>query len=107
MTIRINLESISGRYFIGKPNGQKAREKKNLDQLDIDGIDEIVVDFPDNIKAITSSFFIGLFGSSIIKSGSKQVFMKRLKLNNINDIQKKSIEEAIEHVILTQNANVF
>lgn len=54
----------SERVFAGRDRGERARWEAWLDQWDRDGW-HVVVDIPADTFAVTSSFFLAMFGPSI------------------------------------------
>ena len=69
----IDFETIEGPVYTGRPRGTKLRSKYNLD--DVDKRDAVVVvRIPDSTYSISSSFFLGLFGESVVNAGNKQAF---------------------------------
>lgn len=59
----------------GREVGQKQRKILKLDQRDEDGNDYIMI-FPENIVAIATSFFLGVFGKSVRKLGRDKFTLK-------------------------------
>ena len=68
------------RNLSGKEKGIAAREHFNLDELD-DINQLIVVNIPETLDAISSSFFLGMFSQSVVKLGSKEEFINKFKFN--------------------------
>lgn len=58
----------------GKAKGQDARVALGIDQLDraSEPVDVVV---PDDVYAISPSFFLGLFSQSISRFGSREAFL--------------------------------
>lgn len=103
MTIEIDLSRASGRNYAGKPNGRAFRKLENLDERDADGKETLILIFPENAYGITSSYFVGLLGNSMLKSGAEDKFKKRIELKGANSSQKHCIENAIHHVFLANS----
>lgn len=103
MTIEVNLANASGRNYAGKPNGWAFREQQELDKKDVDGTEVIKLIIPDYAYGITSSYFVGLFGKSMLLSGSEERFKERIDLSAASKSQKDCMENAIHHVFLARN----
>ncbi|MFT4171794.1 MAG: hypothetical protein QM639_04490 [Rhodocyclaceae bacterium] len=76
--MKIDLGNYEGPLFTGRPRGKAIREKLELDKLD-DGVNTFVVDVPQSAFSVTSSFFLGLFGPSVIKAGTPETFFNRFE----------------------------
>lgn len=72
----IDFAKYNGPVYTGRERGVRLRAELRLD--DIDRSDAIVeVSIPDDTYTVTSSFFLGLFGPSVIRAGSKDAFYER------------------------------
>lgn len=72
----IDFQNIEGPVYIGRRRGESLRSELDLDS--VDNSDCIVeVRIPEGTYTISSSFFLGLFGPSVMKAGSKSVFYSR------------------------------
>ncbi|MEQ3658336.1 MAG: hypothetical protein ABNH21_05180 [Glaciecola sp.] len=100
MTIEIDLSKASGRNFAGKQNGRAFRELLEIDNKDMNGKETIVLKIPENAYGITSSYFVGLLGTSMLKSKTENDFKARIQLQNANDSQRNCMENAIHHVFI-------
>lgn len=69
----INFGKLGGPVFVGRPNGERARAKLGIAELD-KSKDPIEVVVPDTTYSINSSYFLGMFGSSVVTFGSKEAF---------------------------------
>lgn len=91
------LKSISGRDL-----GEKQRKKFNLDLEDgAEGLVEVLVG--EKILFVSSSFFLGMFGDSVRKFGSKDEFYKKYKFV-CKDIALDSIDEAATEALKKNGA---
>lgn len=72
----LNLGDFGGPVYIGRPKGEKAREKWKLNEID-ESDESVIVVIPDGTFSINSSFFLGLFAPSIKALGSRELFMKK------------------------------
>lgn len=69
----IDFSHIEGPVYTGRARGEQLRQILQIDKLDTtESTIEVVI--PESTYSISSSFFLGLFGPSIIKSGSKEAF---------------------------------
>ena len=65
--MKIDFEDLGMPVFTGRQRGQDARVRLRLD--DIAAEDHVDVIIPDGTYAITSSYFLGMFGPSIRSLG--------------------------------------
>src|ERR1700741_4832029 len=72
----IDLAKFNGPVYTGRERGESLRKHLELDKKDQEGIDVDVV-IPNDTYTVTSSFFLGLFGPSVVRAGSKDEFFKR------------------------------
>ena len=90
--ITINLDDVANhgevRNLAGKPRGEDARKAFNLDAVDASG-EPVIVQVPDYIYAISSSFFLGLFSKSILKLGSAEAFLDRFRFSADEGIMRQ------------------
>lgn len=71
----IDLSKFNGPVYTGRQRGEMLRESLHLDQVDAGGASvEVLV--PAETYTVSSSFFLGLFGPSVVKAGSKDAFYK-------------------------------
>lgn len=91
------LKSISGRDL-----GERQRKLFELD-LEDKSKDLIEVNIGSNILFVSSSFFLGMFGDSVRKFGSKEEFYKKYKFIG-KTIAKDSIDEAIYEALKKNGA---
>ncbi len=77
----INLAGFEGTVLSGRNRGQTARSQFKVDKLDESADTHIKVSIPGTVKIITSSFFLGLFGPSILKLGSKTAFKDKYQID--------------------------
>lgn len=94
---KIDFSRMGGPVFSGRAKGQINRKNYNLDEKDqSDAI--IEVDIPDNAYAVTSSFFLGLFGESIRSLGGRNQFRAKYNIKAPERFNEK-IEFYIERAI--------
>jgi hypothetical protein len=71
--IAIDFAKLGGPVYVGRPNGEKARERLDIDKLDrVDTPINVII--PDGTYSVTSSYFLGLFGPSVVHFGSEGAF---------------------------------
>lgn len=96
----IDFGKLAGRVYIGRSNGTQARRHFKVANIDNDENCVVTINFPENAKTISSSFFLAMFGESIEKAGSKESFEKRFKFNAKDHI-KSQINQAIDRAIVS------
>jgi hypothetical protein len=75
MATSIDFAKLGGPVYVGRPNGEAARRKLLVDELD--RAKEVVeVYVPDGTYSINSSYFLGLFGPSVVHFGSEESFFE-------------------------------
>lgn len=99
----IDFSKLEGPVYTGRDRGEKLRELFKIDQLDSSDY-AINVIIPDSTYSISSSFFLGLFGPSIIKSGSRDTFFKHYHFLT-NDFLKGIIDAHASRAL--QDKNLF
>lgn len=77
----IDFETIAGPVFTGRNRGERLRQDLQLDSVDAAGT-SVDVRIPEGTYAISSSFFLGLFGPSVVKAGSKKAFYERYRFKS-------------------------
>ena len=88
---KIDFSKFDGPLFSGRARGENARKKINLDDLEtMDGA-TFKVELPRNFFTITSSFFLGLFGKSIQRCGSRSAFFDKFDFLNTPDATRLQI----------------
>lgn len=92
----IRLEALSlgeVRNLAGHDRGLKAREHFHLDELD--GVtDPVDVHVPEDFRAVSPSFFQGMFAESVCKLGSARAFFEHYRFNAPAHIRSRLIEYA-------------
>ena len=72
----IDFEQLGGLVHSGRAKGELARSEFDLDAMDEAQI-EILVRIPSSTYSVTTSFFLGLFGDSVRRAGSRDAFLRR------------------------------
>lgn len=73
----IDFHKFGGRVYVGRPGGEEARRIFKIAEYDNEPNIQIDVIFPENARTLTSSFFLGMFGDSVLKAGSRDRFLAR------------------------------
>jgi len=92
----INLNKLGGRVYVGRPNGELARKFFHVEEFENGDQFPITVEFPKDAKTLTSSFFLGLFGDSVRKAGSRKGFLETFAFTANEDIMEEIDEGIIE-----------
>lgn len=77
-SIQIDFAKIEGPVYTGRPRGESLRKKYHLDDLDKSDT-RIDVLIPDSTYSISSSFFLGLFGASVVRAGTREKFFEKFR----------------------------
>lgn len=72
----IDFAKYNGPVYTGRARGANLRAELNLDALERAG-SQFKVSIPEGTYTVSSSFFLGLFGPSVVKAGSKDEFYKK------------------------------
>jgi hypothetical protein len=66
--------------YVGRANGVAARKRFRVDRYDAEN-GEVTVVIPTDTYSLNSSFFLGLFGLSLKRFGSKERFLAHYKFD--------------------------
>lgn len=98
LTIDLSKYSNETKVFSGKDFGMKVRK-----ELDLDGLDstdtKVIINIPNDIISLNSSFFLGLFGPSVRKLNKYGFKYKYIFNYNDDLILEVSIENGIERAL--------
>jgi len=76
----IDFANIEGPVYTGRDRGERLREKFQMDEIDnSDAVVKIII--PENTYSISSSFFLGLFGPSIVKCKTREAFLEKYQFD--------------------------
>lgn len=78
----IDFQQFDGPLYSGRNRGESARTKINLNESENKQGYFFLVTIPHNFLVITSSFFLGLFGPSIQKCGSREKFLQKFDFSS-------------------------
>jgi hypothetical protein len=70
---KVNLAELGGPVYVGRDRGALARKIARIDELD-DVKSEVLVDIPADTYTVSSSFFLGMFGNSIVRFRTRDAF---------------------------------
>ncbi len=93
-----NYRNSGSKIFSGRDNGIEARKKLNLDKLD-KSPGQITISIPKDTWSINSSFFGGLFESSVItlrEKGFKEKYI--FKFDDGTPLSKELEENILEGI---------
>lgn len=76
--ITVDLTSVEGPVYTGRQKGEALRSELLLDQKEA-AADVVEVVIPTSAYTVSSSFFLGLFGPSVLKCGSVDSFERKFK----------------------------
>jgi hypothetical protein len=72
----IDFKKIEGPVYTGRDRGERLREQLNLNSFDTaEGSVKVII--PEQTYSISSSFFLGMFGPSILKAASREKFLSK------------------------------
>ena len=85
------------RVFVGRLNGENARELNNIEALDQSDT-SVVIKFPDNVRSVNSSFFLGFLETSIKRIGDKNKFLTKYRFE-CPDFIKETLDRYIDRTL--------
>jgi|SRR5690554_4431905 len=89
----------NAKVFVGRPNGENAREFFHLDDVDYRS-ESLRLLVPEDLIAINSSFFLGLFGNDVKRIASEDAFFKYLDTSMIDEHHMKRLRKSVSRVLL-------
>lgn len=94
----IDFSKYNGPVYSGRARGERARIQADLDVLD-KSTGKVAVNVPEDTLTVTSSFFLGMFGPSVIRSGSREAFENKFNFK-IPTFLKGDFDEYIAYALL-------
>lgn len=80
MVMKIDLDELTqgGRVhnLSGRPLGEQSRNWAKVEAMD-NAIEAVSVEIPNHIYSISPSFFLGMFGESVLKLNGPEPFFKK------------------------------
>jgi hypothetical protein len=98
---KIDFHDIAGPVYTGRSRGEQLRENLHLDAVDASG-GNVIVEIPEGTYTISSSFFLGLFGPSVVSAGSKDLFYSRYLFKSPAFL-KEVIDGYVSRALQTRN----
>lgn len=77
-SVVIDFNQIEGPVYTGRQRGEGLRAKYKLDDLDKEQV-FVEVQIPQDTYSISSSFFLGFFGESVVYASSKDSFFGKYR----------------------------
>jgi hypothetical protein len=93
----IDFSAIEGPVYTGRPRGEALRTKYMLDEAD-KSHEPVDVIIPDQTYSISSSFFLGFFGNSVVTEGTKEAFYERFAFR-ANEMFRKIIDDYVRRAL--------
>lgn len=97
----IDFSTVQGPVYTGRDRGELLRKELQLDELDASA-DTIKVRIPETTYTMSSSFFLGVFGPSILKAGSKDAFFRHYKFE-LPEYLKGAVDSYVARALQTRN----
>lgn len=99
----IDFATIEGPVYTGRDRGERLRQHFKLDEIDL-AQEAVRVVIPADTYSISSSFFLGMFGPSVVNAGSREAFYGRYSFET-DDFLKEVIDGHIQRAL--QERNLF
>ncbi len=77
--MEIDFRTLGMPVFTGRSRGENLRKQLRLDQISSEEVVHVYI--PEEVYAVTSSYFLGLFGPSIRSEGSADAFFQKFKFD--------------------------
>jgi hypothetical protein len=94
----VDLKALAGRVYTGRDRGEAFRQQIRLAEREAE-VDEVEVIVPEGTYSISSSFFLGLLGPSVVKAGSKDAFYTQYKFKTpefLRDVIDEYVSRALQ-----------
>lgn len=96
-------QCLEGKKVIsGRKYGKELREKLKINEID-NSTEDIKIIIPKDIFSFNSSCFLGMFGESVRKLGSKEKFLEKF-IFDCSEIIKINIDDGISDALNNMNA---
>lgn len=99
----VDLANIAGNIFIGRRNGEAVRKLLRLETISPE-THRIVIRSKPGLLAINSSFFLGVFGPDIARTGSPELFFEYIDVGGLPEAVKGRIVDAVYRNFLERGA---
>ena len=100
----LDFAEMGGPVYSGRAKGELARKTFDLGARD-DEQCNVIVYIPEDTYSVTTSFFLGLFGESIRRAGSREAFLNRYRFEG-PDLFMSTFDTCISRALLDQSALV-
>ncbi len=99
----IDFGRIEGPVYTGRDRGASLRRDLDVDLMDSTNA-PVEVRIPKSTYTISSSFFLGLFGPSVVRAGTKEAFYSRFHFDS-----PEFLREVMDGYVLRalQSRNLF
>jgi hypothetical protein len=97
----IDFKNIQGPVYTGRDRGERLRQDLKLDQVDATDV-PVEVRIPETTYTISSSFFLGLFGPSVIRAGSREAFYDRYQFKSPAFL-KEAMDQYVARALQSRN----
>lgn len=99
----IDFGRIEGPVYTGRDRGASLRRDLDVDSMDSTNA-HVEVRIPKSTYTISSSFFLGLFGPSVVRAGTKEAFYRRFHFDS-----PEFLREVMDGYVLRalQSRNLF
>jgi len=98
MTMTIDFANLGGPVYAGRPKGEQTRQALKVDAMDASR-EKVRVIVPDDTYALNSSYFLGLFGKSVVKFGSREAFLDHFEFV-APDFVLKEVDIGIQRALI-------
>ena len=83
----LDFASFGGPVFVGRDNGIEARKRFKIEKYDTEA-SQVIIKIDPNTYSVNSSFFLGLFGTSLKYFGSKESFLEHYRFDAPDHVMK-------------------
>lgn len=97
----IDFGKYNGPVYTGRDRGARLRAELDLDRVDTSE-ETVDVCIPENTYTVTSSFFLGLFGPSVVKAGSKDQFFRKYRFR-VPPFLRPDVDGYVARALQTRN----
>jgi hypothetical protein len=94
----VDLKDLAGQVYTGRDRGEAFRRQIHLAERENE-VDKVEVIVPEGKYTISSSFFLGLLGPSVVRAGSKAAFYDRFKFKSpefLNSVIDEYVARALQ-----------
>lgn len=93
----IDFGSLGGPVYAGRPKGERARKILKLDIADTEpSVVNVII--PEDTYSLNSSFFLGLFGPSVVALGSSDAFFAKYNFR-APEVTMEEVRSGVERAL--------